>query len=304
MTPIEALDLDRLRTWIGKAEHAADIVTCALVRRYRATLDQDASPSAEGTAAPPLIHWCLPVPAVGTASLDHDGHPQRGGFLPPVPLPRRMWAGGRLEFLAPIRIGDKVSRHSRIADVNLKQGRSGPLYFVAVDHEISTDGGVAIRERQDIVYRDARSRPATDRNVATAPEGHRERPGAHWRPGRADAALLFRYSALTFNAHRIHYDRGYATEEEGYAGLVVHGPLQATLLMEMVCRLWGHVPKLFEFRGHSPLIEGPFTLGADDDSGRMSLSVLDSDGRQTMSASAEGRSFRLDGTSLQPRLIP
>src|SRR5437763_13670239 len=179
------------------------------------------------------MHWCLAPPMVPQSRLGPDGHPARGDFLPPVPLPRRMWAAGRLEFFDPLRVGDRVARHSKFADVNVKEGRSGRLCFVAVEHEISTGRGLALKERHDIVYRDAPSGNASKQNAPAREEPRK----AQWSKTKvADAVMLFRYSALTFNGHRIHYDRQYVTQEEGYPGLIVHGPLIATLLMDLLRR--------------------------------------------------------------------
>jgi 3-methylfumaryl-CoA hydratase len=213
--------------------------------------------------------------------LGPDGHPAKGAFLPAVPLPRRMWAGGQLDLFDTIRVGDLVERRSRVEDVNLKDGRTGPLCFVTVRHEIITSRGTAIKERQDIVYR------ALEKTAATPPK-----PAATVRQAQtsrtimADPVLLFRYSALTFNGHRIHYDRDYATREEGYPGLVVHGPLQATLLIALAEELRG-TPKRFEFRGSSPLFDGAeFTINAAPGPNGLDLWVADRNGRQTMTATA------------------
>ncbi|MBL0121722.1 MAG: MaoC family dehydratase N-terminal domain-containing protein [Betaproteobacteria bacterium] len=232
-----------------------DVVSERLVNEYRATLAPHLADVPAG-AAPLAIHWCLAPPAAPMAALGEDGHAAKGEFLPPVPLPRRMWAGGSVETLAPLRVGDRVLRTSTIDDVTLKEGRSGALCFVAVQHELSTELGPAIRERHDIVYRESSSR-------TTAPAG-RAVVGAKVEPSRADKVwtietspvLLFRYSALTFNGHRIHYDHPYVTGVEGYAGLVVHGPLQASLLFNLAASLGGSVPRLFDYRGVAPLIVG------------------------------------------------
>src|SRR3954468_15171228 len=186
----EKLDLDHLRQWIGKTTEASDIVTAHLVMGLRATLFQDVGQPKTGDAAPWTAHWCLAQPVFPASELGPDGHPSRGGFLPPVPLPRRMWAGGELEFLDALRVGDDVTRRSEIADVTMKTGSTGTLCFVAVTHLTSTARGPAIRERQDIVYRDAAGSASPARSVAPPPAAqHRE---AHI----ADPVLLFRYSAL------------------------------------------------------------------------------------------------------------
>lgn len=195
------LDIAHLRGWIGRTERAEDTLSPRLVTELRATLDKAASAD---RPEPLTAHWCLAPPAAPMSGLGPDGHPARGSFLPPVPLPRRMWAGGALEFHDPVRVGDDVARESRIADVTMKHGGTGTLVFVTVEHRYSTSRGLAISERQDIVYRRA-AVPGATVSQPTAPSSPRE---ARWRREvRADPVLLFRYSALTFNGHRIHYDR-------------------------------------------------------------------------------------------------
>lgn len=249
------MDLEHLRSWVGRSREASDMLTPRLLEAYRATLAPHLAPTS-ADEAPPALHWCLAPEAVPAPGLGHDGHPLTGDFLPPVPLPRRMWAGGELETLGVLRVGDRVVRRSRIADVAQKSGRSGTLCFVTVEHEISTDRGVAIREHQDLVYRDA---PPARNGVRQSPT---ETPAATTRPPdcedcwtvQTSPVLLFRYSALTFNGHRIHYDRPYATGMEGYAGLVVHGPLQASLLLNLAATIGGQTPRRFTYRGMAPLI--------------------------------------------------
>lgn len=222
------LDLRALEQWIGRTERTEDQISLFPLRALAATLDGDEPKLERGDRAPPGWHWLHFLPLCRQSALGPDGHPQRGGFLPPVPLPRRMWAGSRLEFLLPLRLGDSVSRTSRVTDVYGKQGRTGPLVFVRVRHEIASSAGLALVEEQDIVYRD---RP--EPGQASAPRGISDVP-AWARQVQPDAPLLFRYSALTFNGHRIHYDRPYATEIEGYPGLVVHSPLIAALLLDLL----------------------------------------------------------------------
>ncbi|MCU1335856.1 MAG: hypothetical protein JWO19_1437, partial [Bryobacterales bacterium] len=204
-------------------------------------------------------------------------------LLPPVPLPRRMWAGSRFEFHQPLRMGDKITRATRVVDIKEKAGRSGPLVFVVVRHEISNDSGLAVAEEHDIVYRD--HGPAAPAQPAPA--------DATWeRTIRADDVLLFRYSALTFNAHRIHYDRRYATEVEGYPGLVVHGPLIATLLMDLLRR--HHMDAnatstiaRFSFRAVSPLFDtAPFVVCGKPDGETVRLWAKDAAGNLAMTAEA------------------
>jgi len=275
-------DLDHLRQWIGRSTEASDIVTAQLVKGMRATLFLEIGEPKGGDAAPFTVHWCLAQPVFPMSELGPDGHPARGGFLPPVPLPRRMWAGGKLEFLDALRVGDEVTRTSRIADVTIKTGSTGVLCFVSVDHLIATPRGIAIRERQDIVYRDVSAAPSAPvKPVAPPPAQHRE---SHM----ADSVLLFRYSALTFNGHRIHYDRDYVTRVEGYPGLIFHGPMQAALLVEFAAKLHGGAaPKKFSYRGVQPLFEGSeFSVKANAAGAGMELWTANSAGQPTMKGTA------------------
>jgi 3-methylfumaryl-CoA hydratase len=278
------LDLDHLRQWIGRTEEKTDIVTAHLVRGLRATLFMEIGDPKPGDAAPFTMHWCLAQPVYPMSQLGPDGHPTRGGFLPPVPLPRRMWAGGELEFFDVLRVGDEMKRSSRISDVTMKAGSTGALCFVSVRHEVTTPRGVAIRERQDIVYRDvSSSAPAAPAKPASPP------PAAKHRESHmADEVLLFRYSALTFNGHRIHYDRDYVTKVEGYPGLIFHGPMQAAFLVEFAAKLHGGAaPKKFVYRGVQPLFEGSeFSVNANDTDPGMELWTANSDGAPTMKGTA------------------
>jgi 3-methylfumaryl-CoA hydratase len=282
----QALDLDHLRQWIGRSTEASDTVTAQLVRGLRATLFLDIGEPRMGDAAPHTVHWCLAQPVAPMSELGPDGHPARGGFLPPVPLPRRMWAGGELEFLDGLRVGDEATRDSEIADVTMKTGSTGTLCFVAVKHTISTARGVAIRERQDIVYRDV---PTATASAAPAKPAAAAPTAKHRETHMADPVLLFRYSALTFNGHRIHYDRDYVTKVEGYPGLIFHGPMQAALLVEYAARLHGGaVPKKFSYRGVQPLLDGSeFSVNANDTATGMELWTANSAGQPTMKANAE-----------------
>jgi 3-methylfumaryl-CoA hydratase len=251
------LNLEHLREWRGRTESRSDEITAAPIAALSATLDRDDPFPQPGDPLPPLWHWLYFLPIARQSELGPDGHARRGGFLPPVPLPRRMFAGDRVQFHRPLRVGEKISRLSRIADVNLKQGRSGPLVFVVVRHEISNREGIAVVEEHDIVYRDKPS-PAD-----AAPTPQTPTTGAVWiRQIQPDATLLFRYSALTFNGHRIHYDRRYTTEMEGYPGLVVHGPLIATLLLDLLRRnLADAGVASFSFRAIRPLFDtAPFSV--------------------------------------------
>ncbi|AOI85982.1 FAS1-like dehydratase domain-containing protein [Burkholderia cepacia] len=245
--------------WIGRREDSADRITPAPLRLLRATLDA-AEPSALPDVLPPLWHWLYFLPGERQSNIGIDGHPRRGGFLPPVALPRRMWAGGRLQFLRPLAVDTPIQRHSTIANVQSKSGRSGQLVFVTVLHEIRDARGVAIREEQNIVYRDAPP-PAAAGVPAPAPQPA-PTDEQYSRIVIPDPVLLMRFSALTFNGHRIHYDRPYAMQEEGYPGLVVHGPLIAMLLMEELRRTHpGKTVRAFDFKAVSPLFDtAPFTV--------------------------------------------
>jgi len=252
-----ALPDDDLGRWIGAEETRADVATAQLAGAYRATLLDEAASPAPGDALPAGIHWCLAQPVAPLSALGPDGHPERGGFLPPVPLPRRMWAGSRIAFSGAIRVGDAVTRTSRIAGISEKQGRSGRLVFVTVAHRFATERGVAVEEEQDIVYRGAASGPEASGPAAPEPPEAEATPADAERRIVADPVLLFRYSALTFNSHRIHYDEPYVKGVEGYPGLVVHGPLQAALLLALAEAMRPDRPlRRFAFRAMRPLFGG------------------------------------------------
>lgn len=278
------IDLAHLREWIGRTQVAEDIVTPSLVDRFNATIGLEAAPARMGEAAPRLLHFCLCLAAVAGSDLGPDGHPHRGGFLPAVPLPRRMWAGSTIAFDGDLAVGEAVRRESTIASVEMKEGRGGTLCFVEVDHRIVADGRDAVTERQTLVYREPPS-AAQSKPPEAARRGETVASVAMTSP------LLFRYSAITFNAHRIHYDRPYAIEEEGYPGLVVQGPLQATLLYHFAARCCGTAPDSFTFRGLSPAI-GDQSLelhaGAQRD-GQLDLWSAAPDGPVAMQASANWR---------------
>lgn len=276
-----------LENWIGRTEAMSDVVTAAPFAALSATLDRDPARPADGASLPALWHWLYFLPVHRQSDIGPDGHAKRGGFLPPVPLPRRMWAGSQIEFHRPLRVGDRVDRVSTIANVTEKSGRTGPLVFVKVRHEIRANGAseVAITEFHDIVYREA---PKPD-DLAPAPQPAPANPAweKQWVP---DDVLLFRYSALTFNGHRIHYDRRYVTEIEGYPGLIVHGPLIATLLVDLLRwqRPDARVVK-FEFRAVRPTFDlHPFFVCGDPqpDGKAFHLWGRDHDGWLTMDARA------------------
>lgn len=277
--------------WIGRGERRVDRIDEGLAARWAATLDREGP--ANGSV-PQGLHWCLCLPDAPTASLGADGHPLRedgpGGFLPPVPLPRRMWAASEVEFLRPLWVGEQVERVSTVAGIREKSGASGRLVFVEVVHELRGAGELAVREVQSIVYREAA--PAGTPPVPAAGEGRFDAAG--WpasRTVRPSEPLLFRYSALTFNSHRIHYDVPYATQVEGYRGLVVHGPLTATLLLDLARRELGdNGLATFSFRGLSPAICGePLHLTMRAAGEGLELGAFADDGRRIMAARAAPR---------------
>jgi 3-methylfumaryl-CoA hydratase len=279
--------MSRWGAWIGREERVADRVTAAHARRWCATFDRE--PDGEG-ALPQGIHWCLCTPETPSAKLGVDGHPIRdaSSLLPPVPLPRRMWAGSTIEFVHPVRGGQPVERVTRVAAVEEKPGRSGPLAFVTLEHTFTADRDVALRETQTLVFREQPPRSAPP--APPVPSGAAFDPAGWDRAERRtpDAPLLFRYSALTFNTHRIHYDADYVRVVEGYRGLVVHGPLMASLLLQLAARETGeNALKRFAFRALGPAIAGEelvFTLARGD---RLELGVFAADGREVMRSEAE-----------------
>lgn len=285
---LDAATLTHLQSWVGKSETLSDDISAAPVRGLSATLDRNDPAPLFGTALPPLWHWLYFLPQHRQSDIGPDGHAKLGGFLPPVPLPRRMWAGGRLQWVAtnPLRVGDAVQRISSLESVTHKAGRSGDLLFVRLKHEIHNAQGVALTEEHDIVYRAA----ASAEEAAPPPVAAEQ--GAAWqRQVTPDDVLLFRYSALTFNGHRIHYDRQYATQVEGYPGLIVHGPLIATLLVDLVRRQAPNaVIKSFNFKALRPTFDlHPFTLNGQvsADGKSVRLWASDHEGWLTMQASAE-----------------
>ena len=278
--------------WIGREETRSDRVDIGAAGRWLATLDR--LPPQDGTM-PHGFHWCLCLPNAPTANLGLDGHPLRNdcadGFLPPVPLPRRMWASSKVEFLHPLRVGESVTRTSRVASITKKSGSSGPLVFVEVAHETAGENGLAMRETQSIVYRDAA--PA-DAPLSPPKIGEAQFDAARWDAHRTlspNETLLFRYSALTFNSHRIHYDLPYARDEERYRGLVVHGPLTATLLLDLAQRELGdNCLSSFTFRGLSPAICGDAVHLVMRVTGHdIELGAFAADGRQVMAATAKAK---------------
>ncbi len=249
------LDPTILSRWIGKSEETSDYLSVKQARLMQTTMDQAASLE-EGDPLPPLWHWIYFPVEVPLGGLGRDGHPKLGGFLPPVALPRRMWAGGRLTFAAPLPLGREARKRSTIKAVNPKEGRSGPLCFVTVEHRYAVDGSDCLIEEHDIVYR---ADPAPD---DPKPDPKQPPEQGAWRERVTPSPVqLFRYSALTFNGHRIHYDRDYCRDVEGYPGLVFHGPLTGTLLAALAERRKGARLKSFFFKALAPLFDvEPFTI--------------------------------------------
>jgi 3-methylfumaryl-CoA hydratase len=278
-----SLPLERLAEWIGRTETATDVITAAPVAALSALLDRDDARPVAGDAIPPLAHWLYFLPIHRQSRIGPDGHALRGDFLPPVDLPRRMWAGSRLQFLRPLEIGAEATRVSRIADVTVKSGKSGPLVFVTVRHEVSDAGGLALSDEHDIVYRGETGKAVAD--SAPAPTNE-----AWSREIRPDPVLLFRYSAVTFNGHRIHYDHPYVTQVEGYPGLIVHGPLIATLLLDLLRRNQRQaIVTGYTFRALRPLFDtAPFTVCGSPRAGTKAVDLWtrDAQGAVNMQATA------------------
>ncbi len=263
-------DAEDWHPWIGRTETHEDIIDPVRARAMQATLDDPNAPLQAGAPLPPLWHWLYFWSAKPQATLGPDGHAARGGFLPPIDLPRRMWAGSRVDFHGPLSLGAQASRRSSIADIRFKEGRSGRLAFVTVRHEVWVADTLCLTDEHDIVYREAA-------RAGDAPPSREAAPGdAPWlREWRPDPVLLFRYSALTFNGHRIHYDHPYATGVEGYPGLIVHGPLLATLMAELARaeRPASDIVR-FEFRALSPIFDtAPFTVAGRPENAEGSAEV-------------------------------
>jgi 3-methylfumaryl-CoA hydratase len=278
------LDLELLKQWVGRNEMRNDLIHIASVNAMAATLDKEEILSA-GDPLPLLWHWLFFWAVSPASGIGPDGHPKRGGFLPPVELPRRMWAGGRLKFECDLPVASQAKRVSRINAIDVKTGNSGRLAFVTVAHEIGANGKVSIHEEHDIVYRDNPQPGAAPAATKPAPAD------AAWsRTITPDPVLLFRYSALTFNGHRIHYDRSYTTDVEGYPGLIVHGPLIATMLMELLCaQLPQQRVREFSFRAVSPTFDtDTFTVNGkfSADGREAHLWAANARGELTMQATA------------------
>ena len=243
------INVNELKSWIGNDEIAFDEVSQSLEARFRATLDEDPGNPQKGEIASSGLHWALAPAVVKSSLLGKDSHPKKGEFLPPVPLPRRMWAGCRTHFLKPLKIGDLVKKKSSVVDINLKDGKSGLLCFVTANYEFFVDDQLMIKEDHDLVYRDYNKEDKTifvKNDLPFVKSDYEEKIFAH-------PTMLFRYSAITFNGHRIHYDYPYSTEEEGYKDLVFHGPLQATLMLRAAEKYKKVKVKSFSHRGVAPV---------------------------------------------------
>jgi len=278
-------NLENLRQWVGRKEHREDVIHSWPITALAATLDQPDIAVERGKPIPDGWHWLFFLEAKPASELGVDGHPKRGGFLPPVPLPRRMWAGGRVEFMRPVPIGEAIARDSEILSVEPKSGRSGNLVFVTVRHTVSVKGEPAIVEEQDIVYREAVKAGDAPPPGKPAPES------AAWQQQVVpNPVLLFRFSALTFNGHRIHYDLDYAKNDEHYPALVVHGPLQTILLLNL-CRTnrRNKLLRKLDYRAMSPIFHtNSFTVNGNPDPAgeKVQLWTAGSNGQTAMTATA------------------
>jgi 3-methylfumaryl-CoA hydratase len=276
------MDTD-FRTWIGRTEQVQDPLSCVQARAAQAMLDEPGAALVDGDALPLPWHWFHFLPRAPQAALDADGHPQRGGFLPPIPYPRRMFAGARMQVHRPLRVGVTALREGAIRDVVMKSGKTGALAFVTVAYRFVQEGRLCLEEEQDIVYREPGAAVAAPVQVVLPPP-----PEGCWsRALQPDTRLLFRFSALTFNAHRIHYDRAYAADVEGYPGLVVHGPLTAVLLLQLVRQSTPRPVVAFSFRGVAPLFDlGPIRLLATPGPDSVALEAQGPDGKAALLATA------------------
>jgi len=263
--------MDDLSAWVGRTQRLTETFDARLVRWLAATLDRtDLLDAREGAVLPPAWHWAFFNAVQPLAALGRDGHPKKGGFLPPTAQPRRMWAGSRLDWHGALRVGQAVERVSTILKCEAKRGRTGEMVLVTVGHQFRAGDALLLDEQHDIVYRDeagAEERRALGELAAQARAGtvRFERTGEIVREVTVGPVQMFRYSAATFNGHRIHYDRDYARDVEGYPGLVVHGPLIATLLLEFLQAQVapGRPVERFEFRAMKPTFDiAPFALHA------------------------------------------
>lgn len=276
------MDQVNLSAWINRRDITTGVLTDIAAQTVHAVLGRPGTSAPRlGDTLPPLWHWFGFPPIAAMTELGTDGHPRLGGLMPPVRLNRRMWAGGALEFMAPLHVGERLTRETRIADVTEKSGTAGEMVFVTLEHDIRGEGGLALREQQDIVYLHIPDSFRAPKAIAAPESDMRE-------PVILSTALLFRYSAITFNAHRIHYDLPYTQHVENYPDLVVHGPLQANLLMDMAVRLRGRAPGMFSFRGvHPVFVTDTLEVSASKTSdAEWSLCTVVSGTHQGMQASA------------------
>jgi 3-methylfumaryl-CoA hydratase len=276
------LDTDYLGQWIGNRETTEETISAVPLLRMAATLDHEPRDILDGDEVPPLWHWVYFLTPTRASELGRDGHAALGNFMPPVHLPRRMWAGGKFEFIQPLRVGDLARKESTIRDVTVKQGRTGKLCFVEVEHCVFVDEDLRFRETHNIVYRDVKQAGEEDALPPAAPQD------PQWtRKVIPSSTLLFRYSALTFNGHRIHYDLDFCRQQEGYPGLVFHGPLTATLLLELAMQNNpGRILKFYEFKALSPLFDNAaFDLNGKMHGTKADLWATNADNRLAMKAS-------------------
>ncbi|MGD9670845.1 MAG: MaoC family dehydratase N-terminal domain-containing protein [Hyphomicrobiaceae bacterium] len=281
----EVIDMAHLKQWIGKTEQRSEVLAPFPANGLAGTLDRMDAPYAAGSELPPMWHLVYGLGTPPMSGLGADGHAKRGGFLPPVPLPRRMWAGGRLRFLKSLIIGKEMTRTGEVLNVEVKNGRTGSMVFVTVRFTLADAEGVALTEERDIVYREMPSPRAPAVAAKIAPTDQ-----AWSRTIHPDPVLLFRYSALTYNGHRIHFDRDFCKEHEGYPGLVVHGPMLATMLVDLVRRqIPNAVIKSFDFRAVSPVFDtASFDICGkpSPDGGSVHLWVRKEDGGLAMEGTA------------------
>ena len=253
------VDIDHLRKWIGKIDNVTDYVTPIVEQRYRATLNMDIGNPKDGDPVTSGLHWMLGWNLVKNDELGVDSHPALGEFLPPVPLPRRMWAGSEIKVLKPIRVGDKVIKQSTVADIQVKEGRTGLLCFVTAEYNFLVNDEVTINEKHNIVYRDISKSGGGSGYSKDIPEKADLSEKIFMHP-----TILFRYSAIGFVGHRIHYDHPYTVNEENYPGLIVHGPLQATYLLRAAEKLMGKPVKSFTHKVMAPVFAGSeYMVGVD-----------------------------------------